>query len=52
MGPIIHAGRVGALLLWKLGNNHFDLEVDQLVKNSLASRALECGWDLIFCYVH
>ena len=48
LGPIIHAGRVGALLLWKLGTNHFDLEVDQLVKNSLPSRALECGWDLNF----
>ena len=48
LGTLLLTATGGALLLWELGTKHFDLEVQELVKNSLQTHALECGWDLIY----
>ena len=47
-GPLFLVSAMGALFLCEVGNAQFDLEVQRLVKNSLQSRAIEYGWDLIY----
>jgi hypothetical protein len=48
LGTLYMVATAIALLLWEQGTKHFDLEVHQLVTNSLQSHALDYGWDLIY----
>jgi hypothetical protein len=48
LGLLLLAATVEALFLWELGTKRFELEVQDLEKNSLQSRALEYGWDLMY----